>query len=285
MPRRGLIAIGILLGAVCCRPASAFGSDNGENQPPKPDGHIVNHSPEAIVVSSPGGPTYEIHHHGPSRHGRWECHYFLVGGIPGSDAPTPLFRQGPITPKPTDPVFLDCFDESGLTAYQEIFVFDPAAPLGQLDVPARAAEEARKLLVIAPPTVRLSPPSGAAQLVGVSTWLWVADPWAPIHASATLGGVTATVTATPRSVTWDAGDGTTVTCHGPGTPYDTARSPATQHSDCTITFQRRGARSLSATVTYDTGWTATTGDAEPLDAVTRSTAVPIDVVEAQALIR
>ena len=264
----------------------AFANDGGAIlPPPTPGGQILNNSPEAIVVSSPGGPTYEIHHHGHDRHGRWDCHYYLVGGVPGSDAPTPLFSQGPINPMPKDPVFLNCVDENGSQAYQQIFVFDPANPLAGLDVPARAADEARKLLVIAPPAIRLSPPVGSSQLVGVPTWLWIDDPWTPIQASATLDGVTATVTAVPQSITWDLGDGTSITCEGPGTPYDTTRSPADQRSDCTFTFQRRGPRTVTATVTYVTGWTATTGDAEPLDAITRAAAVPVAVVEAQALIR
>ena len=237
------------------------------------------------MVTSPGGPTYEVHHHGPNRHGRWDCHYYLVGGDDGGFAPTPLISQGPITPVPKDPVFLRCLDESGIQAFQEFFVFDPANPLGPLDVPARSADEAIKLLLIDPPALRLSPPVGTAQLVGVPTWLWVADTWVPRQASATLGGVTATVTAVPRSIAWDLGDGTVVTCDGPGTPYDPARSPADQHSDCTFTFQRRGPRSVTATVTYETGWTATTGEAEPLDDITRATTVDVAVIEAQALIR
>jgi len=261
-------------------------NDGGAIQPPPtPDGHIVNNSPEVIVVTSPGGPSYAVRHRGAGRHGRWECHYFAVGGVPGSSDPAPLWSQGPVNPQPKDPVVLNCLDENGLLSYQKIFVFDPGNPLGDLDVPARAAEEARKLLLIPLPAVRLSPPAGASQLVGVPTWLWIADPWAPLQASATLAGVTATVTAVPVSVTWDLGDGATVACAGPGTAYDTTRSPADQHSDCTFTFQRRGPRTLTATVTYSTGWTATTGDGEPLDIITRATTVPIAVIEAQALIR
>lgn len=287
--RRRLISassIGLLAGLTFSLPASATtNTDPDSNPPPKPGGTIVNQTPEAIVVTSPSGPTYEVHHHGKNRHGRWECHYFLVGGDDGGFEPTPLFSQGPITPAPQDPVALQCVDENGDQAFLQIFVFDPANPLGPLDVPARAADEAIKLLVIDPPTVRLSPPVGVPQLVGVPTWLWVDDPWVPRQASAMLGGVTATVTATPMSVTWDLGDGSTVTCPGPGTAYDPSRSPGDQHSDCASTFQRRGSHAVTATVTYATGWTATTGEAEPLDEITRATTVAVDVIEAQALIR
>ncbi|MFD5872141.1 hypothetical protein [Streptomyces sp. NPDC060322] len=43
-------------------------------------------------------------------------------------------------------------------------------------------------------------------------------------ASATAGGVTATAKVT--RVRWAMGDGTTVACHGPGTPYAKSRGKA-----------------------------------------------------------
>ncbi len=231
---RRLVAIAtVLLGAVLVPTMSsgrAFAAGDDPTQTvPTPRGEIVNNTPEAIVVSSPGGPTQEIHHRGPNRHGRWECHYYLVGGDDRGFEPTPLISQGPIDPVPHTPVALRCLDENGATAYLQIFVFDPAEPLGLLDVAGRAADEALKDLLIAAPALRLSPPVGATQLVGVPTWLWVDDPWTPRQASATLDGVTATVTATPTSVIWDLGEGDTVTCPGPGTavrPGALPRRPA-----------------------------------------------------------
>jgi hypothetical protein len=276
------LALAILATASPCA-ADTIGGD--QQPPPTPTGEIKNDSPEAIVVTSPGGPTQEIRHHGSGRHGQWTCHYYAVATIDGGTKLSPLYDEPPITPQVGTLVALYCLDENGQSVYEHIFVFDPADPLGGLDLPARAAEEARKLLAIAPPVMRLSPPLGTPQLVGVPTWLWIDDPWVTLRASATLGGVTATVTATPTSVVWDLGDGSTVTCDGPGTAYDQARVPEAQQTDCAHIFQRNGLHPLTATVTYTTGWTATTGDAEPLDPITRSSTTTITVNEAQALIR
>jgi hypothetical protein len=97
--------------------------------------------------------------------------------------------------------------------------------------------------------------------------------------------VTATVVATPVHVEWDTGDGSTTTCHGPGSPYD--GGPA---GDCSHVYrwpslgQPGGTYPLTATVTYDVDWTATTGQAGALGTVTRASTVPVRVVEVQAVI-
>jgi hypothetical protein len=61
-------------------------------------------------------------------------------------------------------------------------------------------------------------------LIGLPTWMWVNQPdahtWGPITRSVSAGGVTATVTARVDRVVWDMGDGATVTCATPGTPYE-----------------------------------------------------------------
>jgi hypothetical protein len=49
--------------------------------------------------------------------------------------------------------------------------------------------------------------------------------------------VSATITATPRSVRWDLGDGTTVECSGPGKPYDLSRPPEGQSTDCRHVYE------------------------------------------------
>ena len=163
-------------------------------------------------------------------------------------------------------------------------MFDPADPVPGIDDPAQAAANAERLLPLLPPAIGLSPPIGARQLVGVPTWLWVAGPWRPLRASATLGGVTSTVTATPTTATWTLDDGSSVTCHGPGTPYDPRRPAEAQHSDCTHLFEVAGHFNLTATVTYRVTWTSSTGDAGGLGPVTRASTVPVVVDQAQALI-
>ena len=73
-------------------------------------------------------------------------------------------------------------------------------------------------------------------------------------------GGSVTATATPVSVTWRPGDGSTVTCHGAGTPYTSADDPAAPSPDCGHTYTRSsagqpgGAFTATATITWDVAW-------------------------------
>ncbi len=243
----------------------------------------MNNSPVAVVVVGPGGVLHEIDHPGAGRAGTWTCHYYATMA---EAQPTNLEIDvsATIVPKPGQVVGLECWDDAGNLVHTAIFVYDPADPVPGIDDPAQAAANALRVLPLPAPTIRLSPPVGSVQLVGVATWLWIADPWVPRHASATLEGVTSTVTATPVSVRWHLSDGTSTTCDGPGTAYDPGRGPDEQHSDCTELFETAGSYGLTATVTYVTSWVATTGDTGVLPPVTRTAAVAIVVDEAQAFI-
>ena len=46
-----------------------------------------------------------------------------------------------------------------------------------------------------------------------------------------------------------------------------------------------GAYTLTATVTYEVGWSSSTGEGGGLGTLERSTSVPVAVLEAQAVIR
>lgn len=70
------------------------------------------------------------------------------------------------------------------------------------------------------------PGPGKLGIVGMPTWMWVANPGTnttgPVTASASAGGITVTATAELDRIEWAMGDGTTVTCQGSsakGTPY------------------------------------------------------------------
>lgn len=273
-----------LVWSVSARPSNALinpGSDN-----PTPTADTAKGSPEAIVVSAPDGSHHEIRRSGPKYKGTWTCHYYPVGAA--NERPTMPVIQiwlPPITPQADQAVGLVCRDDAGLIAYHEMFVFHPGNPFGPLELPERVAAEARKLLPLDPPDMALSPPATGSQLVGLPTWFWVTDAWQPLQASATLDGVTATVIATPTSLTFAFADGTTLACDGPGTPYDPTRDPADQQSACTRTFERRGTEVVTATITYATRWTANTGAGGELDDVLRTSTLPITIQEAQALIR
>ena len=130
----------------------------------------------------------------------------------------------------------------------------PALAAVQLS-PVVVAEQAVRHLGLLSPTIEMAPPAGRPQLVGVATWLWV-DPatWRTLSASATAGPVTTTAVATPTKVVWDMGDGSTVTCDGPGTPYDPSTPNAT--TDCSYTWPAPGTFRVTATVYWSVSWTA-----------------------------
>ena len=100
-----------------------------------------------------------------------------------------------------------------------------------------------------------TPGRGSEQLVGVATWLWI-EPgaWQTLTATASAGTVTTTATATPTKVVWDMGDGSTVTCDGPGTPYDPNDPTAT--TDCSYTWTQAGSYQVTATIYWSVSWTA-----------------------------
>jgi hypothetical protein len=256
----------------------------------RPDGQIVDGSPEAVVVV---GRTGEVGSWAGTPRGgaRWTCGYYGFDADPngfGTDG-TVRYDDGPVDPEPGELYVLVCRDPSGRTVKSLLRRFDPADPLGGIAATERALDEARRRLDLPLPDPGLNPPG--EQLVGVATWLWVDGPWTPASATAQVAGVSATVTATPVSVVWSPGDGTTVTCDGPGTPYDPTRSPADQRSSCTHAYGRSsaalpgGAYALTATVTYEVTWSSSTGAGGSLGSLTRATTVPVVVEEAQALIR
>ncbi len=115
--------------------------------------------------------------------------------------------------------------------------WSPVAP--SVADPSDLAEEAIERMQLTAPTVGMTPLNPQAPMVvGVNAWLWLADAgphaYGPITRSATAGSTTVTATAQVTGVTWDLGDGTTLTCAGPGTPWTRARgtgpSPTCGHT-------------------------------------------------------
>jgi hypothetical protein len=160
--------------------------------------------------------------------------------------------------------------------------------------PYAVALQAEQSLVLPAPSV-FRDPSGPA-VVNLSTWLWI-DPsiWHPESVSASAGPVTATAVAAPVSVTWVMGDGGTVNCDGPGTPYDAALPAAAQTTACSYRYLVSSAGQpspdgnpdhaafvASATVHWNVEWTAVGapggGPLPPLTTTTTTT-IPVEQIE------
>jgi hypothetical protein len=149
------------------------------------------------------------------------------------------------------------------------------------------ARQAYRFLPLPAPIVRTNPPIGRPQLSNLRTWLWV-DPasWGSRSATAAVPGLSATVTATPVSVTWTMGDGGRVVCNGPGRAYDPARPEALQDPGCSYIYRHAAdAYAVVATTTWRISWTAegaaAGGTLPPL--ARSSPATRLRVVEVQAI--
>jgi hypothetical protein len=172
-------------------------------------------------------------------------------------------------------------------AWSAATVWVPAAD------PVALARRARDQVPVPAPAVGTSPPATEGALVNVPTWLWVdRSLWRPVSVTVTAGDVTVTATATPQRVEWSTGDGGGLTCAGPGTPYDPARPPAAQSSDCTWTYRRSsagapgGAYTVTATVVYAVSWSAVGAPGGGgLGELRRSASVRLAVKEIQAVNR
>jgi hypothetical protein len=127
--------------------------------------------------------------------------------------------------------------------------------------PAVLAQLAVRYLRLPDPVIRSSPATGALQLTELPTWLWMAPGiWVARSATATVPGESVTATATPVSAAWQMGDGHTLTCQGPGTPYTGGSNPASPSPTCGHTYTRssagqpRSAFRVTVTITWDISW-------------------------------
>lgn len=123
------------------------------------------------------------------------------------------------------------------------------------------ARQALSRLNLPSPTIQMAPPTDRDQLVNVSAWLWIESAaWRSMSATASAGPVSATATAGPAEVVWQMGDGHSVTCRGPGVPYDSSNPNATTYCSYTWTNssagQPDGTYQVTATVYYRAAWTA-----------------------------
>lgn len=157
----------------------------------------------------------------------------------------------------------------------------PAPPAGSAPTvpppptPAAAGAEAASELGLPDPTIAMNP-SGTGY-VNVAEWLWIEPSlWHPYTVTAEAcdagGCTTATAVATPKSVTWDTGDGARVVCQGPGVAYDTQIPPNQQHTYCQHTYRQSSAGEpappgepnaaaypVTATVTWAVSWSSSGG--------------------------
>ena len=159
---------------------------------------------------------------------------------------------------------------------------------GAVDVAALAQQAVRNMGLVGP-DIGIAPKIGGRGLVGLPVWLWdnvTPTTWGPNTASASAGAVTVTATGSATQIVWSMGDGSTVTCTGPGVAYQPSfgdKAPACGHVfTATSASQPGGAYRISATATWVVDWTATTGQQGTIT-VTRRSASRAVIGELQVL--
>jgi hypothetical protein len=213
--------------------------------------------------------------------------------LPAKDAAS----FGPGGPTPGSWYFVNCPGRT-LTIYNGALSWFPSkspVPAGSTVAPSALALQAANALTLPSPIVNLNP--SAFSVVNLSSWLWI-DPqaWHSVSATATAGGVSATATAVPETVTWSMGDGHTVVCDGPGTPYE-PQADAAQTTGCAYTYAESsagqpsidgdpndGAFTVTATIHWTVSWSATgaTGGGL-LPALNTSSTVPVRVEQVESV--
>jgi hypothetical protein len=175
----------------------------------------------------------------------------------------------------------DCPANTGM-AQSEATWLDTGETVEQL------ALQARSRLRLPAPVIRLNP--AGDQLVRLPTWLSLAgSSWNARSATASVPGISVTATARPTMATWRMGDGSTVVCAGPGTPWRQGMNPTAPSPDCGHRFVRSsasapaGAYVVTVTVTWQVAW-ASPGESGQMPELTTTAAIRVRVIESQALI-
>ncbi len=141
------------------------------------------------------------------------------------------------------------------------------------------------------PTIRTSPGHRSGLLVQTPTWLWLPPSyWRTYSTTIMVWGYVVTIFATPTTVRWNMGNGDSITCLGPGTPWVPGFGDVLSTCKYTYRHSSDGASGdrykITATVTFVGSYTTVGlgGMRGPLGAVTRSSSVYAPVAEIQGLV-
>ncbi|MET7888443.1 ATP/GTP-binding protein [Streptomyces avermitilis] len=169
------------------------------------------------------------------------------------------------------------------------FVAD--TPPGELPVdPAVVAQQAVAKMKLVGPEIA-SPRATGKYIVGVPMWMWVnksPTTYGPNTTTATAGNVTVTATAEVSKIVWRMGDGSTVTCNGPGTRYTASygrqKSPTCGHSYTrTSAAQTRAKYAVAAIATWKVDWQVNGGGVTGQLTETRQSQTQVGIGELQVV--
>ncbi|MEU1034497.1 ATP/GTP-binding protein [Streptomyces mirabilis] len=164
-----------------------------------------------------------------------------------------------------------------------------AAPAVNVD-PEQLAREAVDRMLLTGPDIA-SPRAAGKYIVGVPMWIWVNESpttFGPNSASATLAGVTVTAKAKVTKTDWTMGDGSAVTCLGPGTTYEASygkqESPTCGHTYTSTSASQTGSKyGVTATATWTVDWQVNGGGETGQFTETRQSQAQVAIGELQVV--
>lgn len=165
--------------------------------------------------------------------------------------------------------------------------------------PATLAQQAAASFQLPAPAGHRSPPETDDYQGFPMTWvnLWTffwTDPatWKPLTATAQVGGVWATVTATPTALGFDPGDGSDpVSCAGPGRPWLKADgNNAPNQGACGFQYRKVSGPGMSnpytstQTITWQLTWTGSSNTSGTLTQRSTSVSGQLNVLQIQSVV-
>lgn len=178
---------------------------------------------------------------------------------------------------------LTCFGDDGGLLFSVELMYEVTPPVD----PTVLRDRATAQLVLPDPAVGTFPSLENPALVQTPTWMWIEEGWSPLSAADGQGFTAVSVTATPAQADWDMGDGSVVTCAGPGERWEPGRYEF--GSSCTHTYARSSAGevenrySASVTVTWDLTWSINGNAQGSFGQVDQTSAFSVAVGEVQAV--
>jgi len=178
----------------------------------------------------------------------------------------------------------------GLTGFVSRWRAAPPPGFGGGPSPAELAARAINSMNMRGPQIRTAPAAGGAGLVGLPVWIWTPvteTTWGPITRTASVPGLSVTATAHATRIVYAMGDGNTITCTKPGTPYHPALGIA-KSPDCgysgyrkASTGKRGGKYTITGTTTWAVSWAG--GGAGDDFTLTRTSTSTVTIQELQVL--
>ena len=210
------------------------------------------------------------------------------------------YRKADPAPPPSDPVWEGRYPDGAVylatcpgtagTGGGWVWRATPPPDAGGVTAATVAARAVSRLRLTGP-AVGTVPAPGHIGLVGMPVWLWTdvtPRTWGPASATASVPGLSVTATARASRIEWDMGDGSTVRCANPGTPYKDSYadrpSPTCGHIYTRTSARQPGkAYSVTATTTWLVTWTG--GGESGQITLTRPSTTRIRVGELQVLVQ